>query len=128
VHDDDSLYGCPASSRVQLVRLCRFGLRLCLLNYFSGSLRQLWPTRRRVGRFAMPVPFGFSVGDFIAGIKLLKNAVDSLSDARGATVDYSELRKTLDSLDKALDAANQLTAPEHRAAVDADVRVASRRS
>jgi hypothetical protein len=121
VHNDDSLYCCPAFSCVRPVRLWWFDLYLCLLNYFAGSLQLLWPTRREAGRFAMPVPFDFSVGDFIAGIKLLKNAVDSLSDARGATVDYAELRKTLVSLDKALDAANQLTAPEHRAAVDAEV-------
>jgi hypothetical protein len=54
----------------------------------------------------MPVPFGFSAGDFIAGIKLLKDAFKALSDTRGATENYSKLIETLDSLEKILDAAN----------------------
>ncbi|KAF2827955.1 hypothetical protein CC86DRAFT_404988 [Ophiobolus disseminans] len=69
----------------------------------------------------MAVPFGFSVGDFIAGIKLLKRGFHALSDARGAKADYLELRKTLDTLDEALDAATRLTTPENRAAVEAEV-------
>ncbi|KAH4863550.1 hypothetical protein HBI42_143660 [Parastagonospora nodorum] len=69
----------------------------------------------------MAVPFGFSAGDFIAGVKLLKSAFDSLSDARGAKADYSELRQTLGALEKALDAAGQFTTPQHQAAVDDEV-------
>ena len=37
------------------------------------------------------VPFGFSVGDFIASINLLIDAVHSLSDTNGAQADYEEL-------------------------------------
>jgi hypothetical protein len=69
----------------------------------------------------MAVPFGFSAGDFIAGIKLLKSAFDSLSDARGAKADYSELRQTLGALEKALDAAGQFTTLQHQAAVGDEV-------
>jgi hypothetical protein len=69
----------------------------------------------------MAVPFGFSVGDFIAGIKLLKSVFDSLSDAHGAKADYLELRKTLDTLGKALSEASQFTTPQHQAAVKEEV-------
>ncbi|QRC92179.1 hypothetical protein JI435_023260 [Parastagonospora nodorum SN15] len=69
----------------------------------------------------MVVPFGISVGDFIAGIKLLKSVVDSLSDARGAKADYSELRQALDVLEKALDAAGEFSAPQHQIAVGDEV-------
>jgi hypothetical protein len=44
-----------------------------------------------------------SVGDLIAGIKLVKSAVESLFDACGARADYVELRQTLDALEQALD-------------------------
>lgn len=67
------------------------------------------------------VPFGVSVGDFIAGIKLLKDFFDALSDTHGAAADYIELRKTLDALVKALDAASDFTTPEHRAAIENEV-------
>jgi hypothetical protein len=69
----------------------------------------------------MPVAFGFSVGDFIAGIKLLIDGSKALSDAYGARADYQELRKTLDALDKALSAANRFTTPQHQAALQAEV-------
>lgn len=46
------------------------------------------------------VPFGFSVGDFIAGLNLLIDAVHSLSDTDGAQADYSELGRQLKSLRK----------------------------
>jgi hypothetical protein len=45
----------------------------------------------------MVISFGVSAGDFIAGINLLKSAIESLSDARGARADY-----TLDALNTAL--------------------------
>jgi hypothetical protein len=69
----------------------------------------------------MAVPFGFSVGDFIAGIKLLKSAFDSLSDTRGASVDYVNLCKTLSALEKALSEAGHFTTPQHQAAVEKEV-------
>jgi hypothetical protein len=65
----------------------------------------------------MVVPFGVSVGDFIAGIRLLKGAIDSFSSTRGARADYIELRKCLSALETALNAANQFTKPLHQAAI-----------
>lgn len=46
------------------------------------------------------VPFGFSVGDFIAGVNLLIDAVHSLSDTNGAQADYEELGRQLKNLRK----------------------------
>lgn len=65
----------------------------------------------------MPIPFGFSAGDFVAGIKLCKNAFEALSDARGARADYAALRETLDVLEKAFNAANQVSARHTRPVV-----------
>jgi hypothetical protein len=79
-------------------------------------------TSRQRQPYAMAVPFGFSVGDFIAGIKLLKAAYDSLSDVGGAKADYLDLRKTLSALDKALNEASQFTTPQHQAAVGEEVK------
>lgn len=44
------------------------------------------------------VPFGFSVGDFIAGINLLIDAIHSLSDINGAQADYEGLGRQLSNL------------------------------
>jgi hypothetical protein len=65
----------------------------------------------------MVVPFGISVGDFIAGIRLLKGAIDSFSSTRGARADYIELRKCLGALETVLNAANHFTTPLHQAAI-----------
>jgi hypothetical protein len=67
----------------------------------------------------MVFPFGVSVGDFIAGLKLFKNAIDSLSDAHGARANYIELQKTFTSLGVALNATIQFDSALHRAAVEA---------
>lgn len=65
----------------------------------------------------MAVPFGFSVGDFVAGIKLLKNAFEALSDVKGASADYTALCETLDVLERAFDTANQISPPHTRPVV-----------
>jgi hypothetical protein len=52
------------------------------------------------------VPFGFSVSDFLAGIKLLKTSIESFSETRGARADYAELSKSVSSLQRALTAAS----------------------
>ncbi|KAM0801690.1 hypothetical protein BDR22DRAFT_156623 [Usnea florida] len=44
------------------------------------------------------IPFGFSVGDFIAGINLLIDAIHSLSDTNGAQADYEGLGRQLSNL------------------------------
>lgn len=69
----------------------------------------------------MVVSFGFSVGDSVASIRLLKNAFDSLSDARGARADHIELRETLNRLEKTLEMANQYTTPPHEIALQEEV-------
>jgi hypothetical protein len=65
----------------------------------------------------MAVPFGVSVGDFIAGIKLFRGAIKALDDAGGARADYTELRRCLSVLETALDAASRFTTPLHQAAI-----------
>ena len=47
---------------------------------------------------AMPVPFGFSVGDFVSSIKLLLDGIKSLRDTNGARDDYRELVRELKHL------------------------------
>lgn len=49
------------------------------------------------------VPFGFSVGDFIAGINILIDAVHGLSETNGARADYEELGRQLKNLRKGIE-------------------------
>src|SRR5277367_2061330 len=51
----------------------------------------------------MAAPFGFSVGDCIAGIKLLKDVVGAFNETRGAQASYQELSQELASLQSALE-------------------------
>ena len=57
----------------------------------------------------MPVAFGFSIGDVIAGINLLIDSVKSLDSAHGAKADYQELGRELSSLNDALDGIQALS-------------------
>ena len=50
----------------------------------------------------MPVPFGFSVGDFVGGIELLLDGIKSLRDTNGARDDYRELVRELEHLKNGL--------------------------
>ena len=54
------------------------------------------------------VPFGFSIGDFIAGINLLIEAASSLSDTHGAQADYQGLCRQLQNLNTSLDCIKSL--------------------
>lgn len=56
----------------------------------------------------MVAPFGFSVGDLIAGIGVLKDAITALSDSRGAKADYNLLTGTLDNLYQTFEAIQQI--------------------
>ena len=56
----------------------------------------------------MVFPFGVSVSDFIAGIKLFKDAIGALSDTRGARADYAELSRSLVSLERSLQALDNV--------------------
>jgi hypothetical protein len=50
----------------------------------------------------MTVPFGFSVGDFVAAIGLVRNIIDALQTTSTSTVRYQGLIHELWSLNKAL--------------------------
>lgn len=50
----------------------------------------------------MAVPFGFSAGDFIAAIGLVKDLVKALHDSKGSSREYRELIHELRSLETAL--------------------------
>src|SRR3954470_15770377 len=47
--------------------------------------------------------FGFGVGDFIAGLVLLKNTFEAFGDAKGAKACYRELAGELSSIQSALE-------------------------
>lgn len=51
----------------------------------------------------MGVPFGFSVGDIIAGIGVIKTSIEAFSDTRGATKDHKQLSDTLTRLSESLE-------------------------
>lgn len=55
------------------------------------------------------VGLGISVGDFIAGLNFLIDAVHSLSDTYGAQADYEELSRELQSLNSGLDGIRALS-------------------
>ena len=57
----------------------------------------------------MPVPFGFSVGDFIGSVELLIDAVKSVRDTNGARDDYKELFRELKHLKIALECIKTLS-------------------
>ena len=46
----------------------------------------------------MAVPFGFSVGDFLAGIGLIKTVISAIKDTGGAATDYQVLVQELQHL------------------------------
>jgi hypothetical protein len=50
----------------------------------------------------MPVGFGFSAGDFISGLLLLKDLIQALDNATGSSTEYQALRGELKGLEKAL--------------------------
>lgn len=68
----------------------------------------------------MVFPLGVSISDFIEGIKLFKNAIDSLSKSRGARADFAELSRSLSSLERALTALSnaKLETDQLRQALD----------
>jgi hypothetical protein len=50
----------------------------------------------------MPVPFGFSVGDFIAVAELASTISKALSEVRGSQTEYKAVVELLDSLNNSL--------------------------
>ena len=60
----------------------------------------------------MVVPFGFSFGDMVSGISLVKDLIRALQDSGGATADYRGLMSELYGLERALTAIKELSLPE----------------
>jgi hypothetical protein len=60
--------------------------------------------------------FGFSAGDFIAGIKLVKDLIDSLDEAAGAGPSFRQLAAELRSLERALTEVKNLRVHQSQAA------------
>lgn len=50
----------------------------------------------------MVVPFGFAVGDFIAGIELVHDLIKALKESEGSSAEFIELMRELYSLERAL--------------------------
>jgi hypothetical protein len=60
----------------------------------------------------MTVGFGFSIGDVISGLQLLRNSIEAVNDVNGSSADYASLIAELESLNTALEAASEFTS-EH---------------
>lgn len=61
--------------------------------------------------FPVIMSFGFSVGDFLAGIKLAHDLAVALSDGRGSKVQFQGLVRELYSLERAMIAIHNLQVP-----------------
>ena len=57
----------------------------------------------------MSVGFGFSVGDLIAAIGLIKVSIEAIKDGKGASAEYQLLETELDSLESGLTAVEELS-------------------
>jgi hypothetical protein len=51
---------------------------------------------------SMAVPFGFSAGDFINAIILVKDVIKALSDSPGSSKEHNEMMSQLDGLELVL--------------------------
>ncbi|KAL8712975.1 MAG: hypothetical protein Q9220_002835 [cf. Caloplaca sp. 1 TL-2023] len=60
----------------------------------------------------MSAGFGFSVGDIVAGLKLIKQSIEALQDTKGSSADYQTLKQEIDSLKDALEAVADLQLDE----------------
>ena len=74
----------------------------------------------------MAAPFGFSIGDFIAGINLIITSINAIKDASGATAEYQALSEELASLQGGLTAIDNLNlhqiAPKQNSAIDEAIK------
>ena len=50
----------------------------------------------------MAAPFGFSVGDFVSTLNLVRNIVTALRDSRGAVVEFRGITATLTGLEQSV--------------------------
>ena len=60
----------------------------------------------------MPVGFGFSAGDFIAALGLVKTVISALENSGNASTEYRELLSELRSLETALIGVKRITLDE----------------
>jgi hypothetical protein len=68
----------------------------------------------------MPIPFGFSVGDFIATLELIQDVVEALKESHGSSADFQELIRELYSLERALSVVKKLeVSPAQHSQLDA---------
>ncbi|KAL8982166.1 MAG: hypothetical protein Q9177_005356 [Variospora cf. flavescens] len=56
----------------------------------------------------MSAGFGFSVGDLVMGLKLIKQSIEALEDTKGSSADYQALSLEIDSLKNGLEAVEDL--------------------
>ncbi|KAL9596324.1 MAG: hypothetical protein Q9219_005878 [cf. Caloplaca sp. 3 TL-2023] len=56
----------------------------------------------------MSAGFGFSVGDLVLGLKLIKQSIDALEDTKGSSAGYQALICEIDSLNDGLEAVENL--------------------
>ncbi|KAI4111499.1 MAG: hypothetical protein LQ338_008355 [Usnochroma carphineum] len=56
----------------------------------------------------MSAGFGFSVGDIVAFLKLIKQSIEALQDTKGSTADFQGLSHDIDSLKDGLEAVADL--------------------
>ena len=56
----------------------------------------------------MSAGFGFSIGDLIAGIKLIKTSIQAVNDAKGASGDFAALINEVATLEDGLEAVEEL--------------------
>ncbi|KAI9662832.1 MAG: hypothetical protein M1821_007879 [Bathelium mastoideum] len=68
----------------------------------------------------MPVPFGISIGDFIAFIETTIKIVNALQDSKGARKDYEDIARELKSLKHALAGVQDVNTddPQTKAALE----------
>ena len=50
----------------------------------------------------LPSGFGFSVGDFISGLELIRQLIKALEDSSGSSKEYRDLIRELYALERAL--------------------------
>ncbi|KAL8654560.1 MAG: hypothetical protein Q9210_001432 [Variospora velana] len=60
----------------------------------------------------MSAGFGFSVGDLVLGLKLIKQSIEALEDTKGSSADYQALSLEIDSLKDGLEAVEDLRLDE----------------
>ncbi|KAL9012544.1 MAG: hypothetical protein Q9173_002696 [Seirophora scorigena] len=56
----------------------------------------------------MSAGFGFSVGDLVLGLKLIKQSIEALEDTKGSSADYQALSLEINSLKDGLEAVEDL--------------------